>query len=284
VPSFSLVVDAQRDGQLAEEFASQGWRDRDDLVRLTRSAVVGTVELLRVVQPSELTELPSFVGGVEPGEFLYELTDPVEIEPVMGVAGKLNLWTLPDDIAHAVSEAEEHARQEPPPAVDPQVVEAVRSAARAEEREAFWERHRRWFDHHFASRRDVPEGARFANTQLDALVERALERYVAKHQVRGEGASQEVRVDHRMPGLSEIFGDREWVPRKEFNREVRKYLWANGDLNFATGESTWRDPYGGFSAHEEMEELSKFYEGDDGTVNEVRSADDRLRRSPWWRD
>src|SRR5260370_15214877 len=53
VPSHAVIADALRDSALKALFASQSWIDREDLLLLPRSAVVGVVELVRVVSVQE---------------------------------------------------------------------------------------------------------------------------------------------------------------------------------------------------------------------------------------
>src|SRR5579862_2549341 len=60
-PSYSLVSRASRDAGLWKVFTTQGWDSRRDLLELPRSAIVGTVDLVRVVRPRDLPRAAELV-------------------------------------------------------------------------------------------------------------------------------------------------------------------------------------------------------------------------------
>src|ERR1043166_3233055 len=109
-PTNQLIADAKRDDEMAWTFDEQGWHTRDDLMRLPRSAVIGTVQLVGVRRADMFRDEPPLCGKVARSDFLWKLADPIEIEPIFGIAGQLKLWTLPEDVAQAVADAEARAR------------------------------------------------------------------------------------------------------------------------------------------------------------------------------
>lgn len=105
-----LFEHADDDEVLGSVLCSQGWGQLGDLKSLPRTAVVGTVDIVKIVPASEIWESLTPVDRVLVGSFdeppenlyLWELANPREIAPV-SVNGKLNLWTLPDDITGRVA-------------------------------------------------------------------------------------------------------------------------------------------------------------------------------------
>lgn len=95
--------------ELGELMAKVGICCLDDLRALPRSAIVGAVMLTEVMTSEALKEVATvddatIIGRVDGENFYWLLTDSVEIEPVSGVNGKLNLWTLPAKIESTVLE------------------------------------------------------------------------------------------------------------------------------------------------------------------------------------
>ena len=95
--------------ELGELMAKIGIGSLDDLRALPRSAIVGAVMLTEVMTSQALQEFATvddatIIGRVDNEDFYWLLTDSVEIEPVSGVNGKLNLWTLPAEIESTVLE------------------------------------------------------------------------------------------------------------------------------------------------------------------------------------
>lgn len=102
--------EADDDDVLGTMFCNQGWGESADLKALPRTAVVGTVEILTIMPAKKIWHSLTpddkvLVGSFEepPDDlYLWELANPRELSPVQ-VNGKLNLWTLPDDVAAAVA-------------------------------------------------------------------------------------------------------------------------------------------------------------------------------------
>jgi hypothetical protein len=90
-----LVANSDVRGALA----ASGLHDLADVQALPRSAIVGavTVSDARIVinlLPDECTDLDCALSSAWPPDILWRLTDPVEMAPINGIDGKLNLWTL----------------------------------------------------------------------------------------------------------------------------------------------------------------------------------------------
>jgi hypothetical protein len=152
VPSKEIEAEWQRDEKTARVFADQGWRSRNDLKSLPRSAIVGTVELRGVhlgktLHQQNARPIPRHdfnqalysalgrVGGgygwtqprVEPApvvipddQYAWTFGKPCVIDPIEDVLGLQRLWTLPKEIAATVQEREDATRsgQWKPPATD----------------------------------------------------------------------------------------------------------------------------------------------------------------------
>ncbi len=94
----------------------QGWFTLDELKALPRSAVVGYVDVLDVApgrkwQASMSETDSSLCGGVDGDTILWEVAGAVEIAPVLRVDGKLNLWSLPDDVARRAGSSPKFAQR-----------------------------------------------------------------------------------------------------------------------------------------------------------------------------
>lgn len=115
---------------------SQGWGESADLKPLPRMAVVGVVDIVRIVPAAQLWDqlspedkvLLSSGDELPPGSFVWELANPVEIKPV-AVLGQLNLWTLPEKVAAAVADA--LRRPSAPKAVSEKAIERARKVRTA---------------------------------------------------------------------------------------------------------------------------------------------------------
>ncbi len=83
-----------------ELMARIGLHTLDDLKALPRSAIVGTVTIADVldsktIQGVATVDDASVIGELDDESFYWLLRDAIEIEPVTGIDGRLNLWTLP---------------------------------------------------------------------------------------------------------------------------------------------------------------------------------------------
>lgn len=127
---FDLV---DQNDAMASVISGQGWSDASDLKSLPRMAVVGAVDIVRIVPAkqiwaklaSEDKVLLTSDEELPDGFFVWELASPVESKPV-SVKGKLNLWTLPDAVAKSV---EDGLRR--PPTVKTISAKAIDRAKRA---------------------------------------------------------------------------------------------------------------------------------------------------------
>ncbi len=267
VPAFQLIFDAERDPRLGRAFSFQGWKDRDALLRLPRSAIVATADLVNVLRGNELKEAADLVGELEGSEYLWELADVVEIEPLAGVTGKQNLWTLSEEVAAAVREAEASARASaaanPPPGTE----QSRRALERLDASEAFWQDVRQGLPRP----RIVPERKqprKFKWPAFESLFSRMLARYLATHRVRDGAEGKEVHVDHRLEGMRLAFGAREWVPEREFEVRLRAYLERFGDYGAdAVDADEWADVQLGvedFEALDAFRGLDRFFEFEHG--------------------
>lgn len=101
-----ILEEWDNDEDVAAAYAQMGWIDKADLASLPRSAVVGTVSIVEIHIVKDVWERltdtdRALVGNPFEDDYLWELQDAVAIEPVP-INGKLNLWTLPDDVAAVV--------------------------------------------------------------------------------------------------------------------------------------------------------------------------------------
>lgn len=79
----------------------------DDLNALPRGAVVGTVVVSDVhrakeIEPELTPGILALCGDLYEDDFLWRLEQPRELRVPIPVKGKLNLWTLPDEISAKV--------------------------------------------------------------------------------------------------------------------------------------------------------------------------------------
>ena len=104
-----VFEEADENDTLGALFCQQGWGHSRDLKPLARMAVVGAVDLIRIVDARRLWKtlsaedrfLLTSAEEPEPGQYIWEFAQAVEISPVP-VLGKLNLWELPTDVTRAV--------------------------------------------------------------------------------------------------------------------------------------------------------------------------------------
>jgi hypothetical protein len=276
VPSHDAWRRSRDDRELAADFDDMGWRGRKDLLDLPRSAVVGVVHLVAVTRAHEHN---GSAGGalkgadeLAPNEVVLEFTDAVAIAPVSVAKGKSNVWTLPNDVAQSVADAESAARAGAPAPVAGEARNPLPDLTPP-------------FDHRISPPREAPHGdfqswheqmdedrgltgpPVFLREETERVVARAIDGYIREHQVRGSGVRAEVRVDHRLPYLVVLFGRRAWVPVQEFRLVVRKHLRSEaGSPILYPGERRFVDPYDDFSALDDFGDYPARYETDSGDV------------------
>jgi ASCH domain len=255
VPSQEIQREWYGDRAMGRCFADQGWLDREDLKALPRSAIVGTVELVGVdtgewqagrsandrlfsfnpfTDLRELIERDAEAGesrraqspvqplqvAFKPADFLWGLRHAVEIEPVMEVIGKLNLWNLDEALSARVVEREEETQRGDwrPPPVD-----------RARRAQAIKEWRERWLTAPELEVRTIEEAVQrkreARSLEFTAEVERrfqeTLSRYLAENGVEHGAGGEQVRLDRR---LRRVFDGRRTVSRAELELELRRYI------------------------------------------------------------
>jgi len=300
VPPSQLLHDAVRDKRFGRELRFQGWDTMDALTALPRSAIVATVELVRIVRAREVCPAPPLVGELEGDEFLWELSDPVEIEPVRDVRGKQKLWSLPDHVASTVTEAEQRMRASLAESPRPREIEASRRAlARLDETEPFWQEMKKSAERPKVPPRKKPV-RRFRKEEFEAFFTRTVAQYCAGHQVRETEKGKEVKIDHRIRMMAALFRRRDWVPVEEFESSLREFLdlYGGAQRNYLRGRSWDSDddlvefdpsagePYDSFSGIQEFRDLGRFVEGKYGRGREmVNGEEDQIRHDgrlrPW---
>ncbi|MFI5302724.1 MAG: ASCH domain-containing protein [Polyangiales bacterium] len=279
-PVYQALADAQRDLQMRQRFEREGWRDRDALLALPRSAVIGTVELKRIVRVADLDFKLDVVFEPDETDYAWEFADAIEIEPVIGVHGKLKLWTLDAEAAQVVTAAEARVRasghRHPQP---PESIDFARALRRLQANEPFWRQYRAfvvWLLEETAEDPWPPKLTRFQNRGFERLFRRAFAEYCATHQSRGKGADAEVAIDRRIPEMRSWFGDRQWMKRSIFEALLRKAMYYEGanvdpvDEEALEGDGPSWDPW---SALEEFRELNQYVERFDGSGIAERIVD-----------
>lgn len=263
MPSKDIAHEWERDEKTARVFAEMGWRGRNDLRTLPRSAVVGTVEVRGIFLGKDLhrenaRQIPRFdfnealyaalgrVGGgfgwsqrrVEPApvvipddQYAWIFARPIAIEP-LEIPGHQQLWTLPPDVAKEVAAREARTRvgEWRPPRVD----EAKRRRAKAD-----WER--AWSKvYDDLAWKIVLEATwemelremQFPDPDYEAAFRQAVTRWIDAHGVAVPGAGLHVRLE---PRLRPLFEGREIVRALEFEATLRRYVreQAKADADYA---------------------------------------------------
>jgi hypothetical protein len=255
VPSQEVERQWQRNRAMALCFADQGWLDREDLKKLPRSAIVGTVELVGVhlgkevhggktdlftwnwlTQLLELATRDPQTGELRPiqarlrplpvaiasDQYAWAFLRPVEIEPIEEVTGKQNLWTLPDDVSLKTSEREARslAGQWHPPPVDA----SRRKASLEAWRERFLselEREVRSVEEVAMRRREINR-LEFENPRIEEMFHRTLRAYDKEHLIETPGGGEcYVRLEEP---LKKLFDGRDVVPYDEFELALRRFV------------------------------------------------------------
>ena len=273
VPSFEMQAEWWSDRTMGRRFADQGWKDREDLKALPRSAIVGTVELVGTTTSEEVnaktsplftwnwltdlmelatrdtatgqmrplrTRLRPLPVSLLPNSYVFAFMKPVEIEPIGKVTGKLNLWNLPKDLSLAVHEREARslAGEWDPAPIEP----AERAAALKAWRE-------RWHSEAENTVRTIEEAVR-RDREIDSLIfddpdteERFSEtilKYVNEYGHYTAADEQRIRLDRR---LQPFFDGRSIVPVDEFELVVRRYIFQESNRQKAQRRDRDRREY-----------------------------------------
>lgn len=93
--------------ELGELMERVGISSLEGLRALPRSSIVGVVTLSDIfdaeqVQSKSTVDDATIMGGLDDDSYYWLLTNAIEIEPVSGVNGKLNLWELDEAVEKAV--------------------------------------------------------------------------------------------------------------------------------------------------------------------------------------
>ncbi len=242
------------DRSVAQCFADQGWKDRDDLRALPRGAIVGSVDLRGVhraeavratkVDPSggnwiedalEIAVRDPVTGTLRPGPaparmlpvaipaqgWVFGFARALAVEPILGVGGQQHLWALPAELAAELAVRESRARSgewrraEPSP-------ESIRAA-----RDAWRERFETEEARHATRllREALHEAANDALALEDEGAERMLRQAMQRlTDERGE-RDADGRAWIRVPKvIRPLFADAERVPAAQFEADVRMLM------------------------------------------------------------
>ena len=242
------------DRAVAQCFADQGWRDRDDLRALPRAAVLGTVELRGVhraqavraaqVDPSatnwiedalETAVRDPITGHLRPGPapartlpvaipaqgWVFGFARALAVEPILDVEGQQHLWELPADLAAELAAREARSRggvwtrPEPSP-------ERVRDARDAW-RERFETEEARYTTR--LLRDALHEMANDAFTLEDEGAERMLRQAVLNVQEARGARDADGRAWVRVPKtIRALFADADRVPAAQFEADLRMLI------------------------------------------------------------
>jgi ASCH domain-containing protein len=245
---------ANRD--LALRLADEGWLDREDLKKLPRSAIIGTVNLTGIARGSDQRKDGEDASGLfawnpvtkwfelatrdkrtgelrpryspmrplpvtfKPDDYLWAFGDAVEIEPVEDVPGKQNLWHLDDALSAQVARREAQSLSgewERPPVSQKRREESIRV----------------WRGRHLSDleREAIKiEETVLRGRELQALLfarpfefkfQRVFMDYVDKQGTHEVAGVEHVRLDGRLRTLCQ---GREWMPVDELELEVRRYF------------------------------------------------------------
>jgi hypothetical protein len=98
------------DGELAELLKQIGISSLADMQALPRSAIVGAVDLTEVLDAQTFESVStaddaSVVGAFNDDDIFFRLSNAVEITPIGGVNGRLNIWTLDVSLEAAFASA-----------------------------------------------------------------------------------------------------------------------------------------------------------------------------------
>jgi hypothetical protein len=245
---------ANRD--LALRLADEGWLDREDLKKLPRSAIIGTVNLTGIARGRDQQKDAEDASGLfawnpvtkwfelaardrrtgelrpryspmrplpvtfKPNDYLWAFGDAVEIEPVEDVPGKQNLWHLGDTLSAQVERREAQSLSgewERPPVNRKRRDESIR----------VW-RGRYLSDLEREVIRVEETVLHYREMQTLAFArpfefkfERVFMEYVEEQGTQEVDGVQYVGLDRR---LRTLFQGREWMPVRELERDVRRYF------------------------------------------------------------
>jgi hypothetical protein len=239
---------------VARCFAEQGWRDRDDLKALPRSAILGSVELLGVHRAAavraakvdssgkdwitdalETAVRDPYTGHLRPAQrsartlpvpipdtgYMWAFARALEVEPILDVPGQQHLWHLPVHVATVLAEREAASRRGEwtPPIVSRERRRASLDAWRAKfENEIAREA---WRLQGEAVREMQIAVMEFDDAQTERTFKSMLRKYVAEHGVEGPRRKPHVRIQKRLRGL---FDGKEMMSVLDFELELRHLI------------------------------------------------------------
>jgi hypothetical protein len=255
-PSRSIEEKWRADRDLALRLADEGWLDREDLKKLPRGAIIGTVYLSGIARGRDQKKDQEDASGLlawnpttkwfelavrdkrtghlrprhssmrplpatfKPDDYLWVFTDAVEIEPVARVDGKQKLWELDDARSEQVArrEARSLAGEWEPRPVNPK---------RREESIRVW-RERFLSDLErevIRVEEEVKREREWSTLQFQRSFEnkffRVFHDYVDKQGVEALGDEEYVRLDRR---LRPLFHGRDRMSVDDLEFEVRRYI------------------------------------------------------------
>jgi hypothetical protein len=255
-PSTRIEDRWRADRDLALRLADEGWLDREDLKKLPRSAIIGTVYLSGIARGRDQKKGEEDASGLlawnpvtkwfelavrdrrtgelrprhstmrplpatfTPDDYIWTFSDAVEIEPLGRVDGRQKLWELDDARSGQV------ARREAQSLSGEWERRSVNQKRRAESIRVWRERFLSDLEREVIR---VEEQVRRSRESERLLFERPFEGkffkvfhdYLEKQGVEEIGGVSYVRLDGR---LRPLFHGREIMPVIELEREVRRYI------------------------------------------------------------
>ena len=239
------------DRAVAQCFADQGWKDRNDLRALPRAAVIGSVELRGVhraqavraakVDPSSSSWIEDALetavrdpqtGRLRPGPapartlpvaipaqgWVFGFARALAVEPILDVEGQQHLWALPPELAAELAAREERVRsgEWTRPEPSPERLREARDAWR----ERFETEEARYTTR--LLREALHEAANDAFTMEDDGAERMLRQAMRRLQEERGERDADGRLWIRVPkAIRVLFDDAERVPAARFEADLR---------------------------------------------------------------
>ena len=263
LPSKDLQRKWNGNRKMAQIFADQGWRDREDLKELPRSAIVGVVTIIGTElsrdnrgrhdradlfawnpysKRFEWTDPDPKTGKVRYRrplvtplsvtyrvglDYLWALREPVEIEPVPDIAGQQMLWNLGESLSKEVNERVERALRG----------EWRRPEVDRDRRERSIKRFReQWLRALDAEVREIEASVNHMRdvraleftAPLEAVFNLALARYLKEYGTEERDGVEFLPVERKM---RRVFAGRAKVPRAEFELDLRRHIKREAEQN-----------------------------------------------------